>query len=247
MQSNEDSMISFPRRTIIVGDIQGCYDELNDLLAKVGLTDKDRVIAVGDLIVKGPKNKQVLDRFISDDRFSSVLGNQDLAVLQRLQGLEGKFTKAQKRAARELGSDPQKYIAYLSSLPLMIDLRTQLIVHAGLRAGIPLEQQDPADLLELRTLGKKRTKRTGTPWYEVYEGPKFVFFGHWPAPQPRRGLHALGLDTGCVYGYRLTACIAETGEILSVPSCDSYARAGRRFEKSSVPEVQSFNSRLSFV
>jgi predicted phosphodiesterase len=67
-------------RTIVIGDIHGCFDELQDLLRVVELRTDDRVIAVGDLIVKGPRNCDVLDRFIEDDRFSSVIGNHDRAL-----------------------------------------------------------------------------------------------------------------------------------------------------------------------
>jgi len=56
-------------RTIVVGDIHGCFDELTDLLELCGLQADDRVVAVGDLIVKGAKNREVLDLFIDDQRF----------------------------------------------------------------------------------------------------------------------------------------------------------------------------------
>ena len=62
-------------RTIVIGDIHGCFDELKDLLELVEMRTDDRVIAVGDLIVKGEKNREVLDLFIEDHRFSSVVGN----------------------------------------------------------------------------------------------------------------------------------------------------------------------------
>src|SRR5260370_29507515 len=64
-------------RTIIIGDIHGCFDELSDLLRAAELQTDDRVIAVGDLVTKGPKDREVLDRFIDDDRFSSVIGHHD--------------------------------------------------------------------------------------------------------------------------------------------------------------------------
>lgn len=44
-------------RTIVVGDIHGCYDELMDLMQQVDLGERDRVVSVGDLITKGPKNR----------------------------------------------------------------------------------------------------------------------------------------------------------------------------------------------
>jgi serine/threonine protein phosphatase 1 len=52
-------------RTIVIGDIHGCFDELTDLLELLELRADDRVVAVGDLIVKGEKNREVLDLTLS--------------------------------------------------------------------------------------------------------------------------------------------------------------------------------------
>ena len=68
-------------RTIVVGDIHGCYDELGELLARVDLRAQDRVVAVGDLIVKGEQSRAVLDLFMSDPRFSSIGGSSRLCSL----------------------------------------------------------------------------------------------------------------------------------------------------------------------
>ncbi|HEV2765625.1 MAG TPA: hypothetical protein VGV38_21760, partial [Pyrinomonadaceae bacterium] len=62
-----------------------------------------------------------------------------------------------------------------------------------------------------------------TPWYEVYDGEQTVLFGHWPMSPPRKGPRALGLDTGCVYGYSLTAYVVESGELVSVKARRAYA------------------------
>jgi hypothetical protein len=211
-------------RTIVVGDIHGCADELTDLLHKVGLEQDDRVVAVGDLTVKGPKSKDVLDLFSRDSRFSSVLGNQDLAVLKRWQDESLILKTGQQQAYNELKSSGEHYFHYLNSLPFTIDLGSHIVVHAGLRPGIPISEQVEEDLTELRTLGVDRTSREGQPWYEEYKGEKIALFGHWPAPQPRRGRCALGLDTGCVYGFHLTAYILETDELVNVQARRLYAQ-----------------------
>jgi predicted phosphodiesterase len=216
-------------RTIVVGDIHGCYDELIALLEKAALATGDRVVAVGDLIVKGRKNKEVLDLFSSDDRFSSVIGNHDLAVLKFWQGQSNALKQSQKRACVELESERKRYAEYLSSLPFLIDLGTHAVVHAGVRPGIKLNEQAPEDLIELRTLGADRTSREGTPWYEVYDDEKVILFGHWPSPVPRRSKHAIGLDTGCVYGNELTAYILETDQFIQIPANEVYDAPRRRF------------------
>ena len=209
-------------RTIVVGDIHGCFDELISLLKKLDLQSADKVVAVGDLTVKGPKSKDVLDLFMSDKRFSSVLGNHDLGLVRFWKGETTNLKDSLARTWEELKSVSERYLQYLASLPLMVDLGKHLVVHAGVRPGVPLNQQSPGDLTELRTLGPDRTSRKGMPWYEEYDGEKVVLFGHWPAAEPRRGKRAIGLDTGCVYGYCLTAYVLETGEFISTPAARAY-------------------------
>jgi len=209
-------------RKIVIGDIHGCYDELVELLGKLTLAHEDRVVAVGDLTVKGPKSRAVLDLFSSDPRFSSVVGNHDLALVRHWRGEEVALKPAQAKAFAELQTDDH-YFIYLASLPLLINLTSHVVVHAGLRPGVPLGQQSADDLLELRTLGDDRTSREGTPWYEVYDGPATALFGHWPAQQPRIGKHAIGLDTGCVYGGQLTAYVIETSDFVSVAATAAYS------------------------
>ena len=211
------------RRTIVVGDIHGCFDELTQLLDAATLGAEDRVVSVGDLITKGEKNREVLDLFISDSRFSAVVGNHDLALLRYWRGETNSLKPAQRKAAVELEDGRERYSSYLASLPLMIDLGTHFVVHAGVRPGVPLDAQTVDDLTALRTLGADRTSREGTPWYETYRGEKTILFGHWPASEPRRGPCAIGLDTGCVYGYELTAYIIETGDFISIPARRAYS------------------------
>ncbi len=209
-------------RTIVIGDIHGCYDELVSLLRKLVFKPGDRVVAVGDLIVKGNKSKEVLDLFIGDSRFFSVLGNHDLALLRFWRQEIPSLKAAQMRTWSELKGEEERYCDYLSSLPVLIDLGSHLVVHAGVRPGLTLEKQSVEDLTELRTLGADPTSREGVPWYEVYEEQKVVLFGHWPAAEPRRAHRALGLDTGCVYGNRLTAYVIQTDELVSVPAYHAY-------------------------
>ena len=205
-------------RTIVIGDIHGCFDELTDLLRLIKLKRGDRVIAVGDLIAKGPKNREVLDLFIDDARLSSVIGNQDREIRQYWRGEPVKLTEAQKKAVAQLDFNRDRYAAYLRSLPFMIDLGSHLVVHAGVRPGVRLKHQMAADLTGLRTMGANPSSKFGLPWYRVYRGRRIVLFGHWPSDKPRIARRAIGLDTGCVYGGRLTGYIIESKQFVSVPA-----------------------------
>jgi Calcineurin-like phosphoesterase len=212
-------------RTIIVGDIHGCYDELMELVEKVDLQEDERVISVGDLITKGPKNREVLELFMTDARFTTVIGNHDLALRRKWSGEDVELKPAQKEAHKELKGEKDAYTSFLNRLPFTIDLGTHLVVHAGLRPNVELYSQTTGDMTRLRTLGGDRESEEGTPWYHVYYGEKVVLFGHWPSSEPRRGKKAIGLDTGCVYGYNLTAYIIETEEFVTV-------RAKRPYDES---------------
>jgi len=218
--------------TVVVGDIHGCYDELLALIESVGLGESDRLIAVGDLVTKGEKNREVLELFMRDARFSSVIGNHDRALLEYWKGAraEEDLKPEQKRCAEELEQGRERYAEFLAALPGYLDLGAHVVVHAGLRPGIPLGAQTLDDLTALRTLGPRRESREGTPWYEVYDGDATALFGHWPAAAPRRGPRALGLDTGCVYGYKLTAYVIETGEFRSVPALRAYDEPKQRVD-----------------
>jgi len=208
-------------KTIVIGDIHGCYDELLEVLQRVGFAPEDRVIAVGDLTVKGPKSREVLELFIQDSRFSSVIGNHDLALVRYWKGETQKLKPSQELAFDEL-VDNQHLLEFLATLPAYLELESHVVVHAGIRPGVPLNRQSLADLVELRTLGPDRTSREGTPWYDLYNDKKVALFGHWPSSSPRIGRQAIGLDTGCVYGYQLTAYVLEDDQFTEVNAHAAY-------------------------
>src|SRR6185436_8214230 len=143
-------------RTIVVGDIHGCYDELMDLMEKVQLGERDRVVSVGDLITKRPKNREVLEKFMTDPRFSTVIGNHDLQLRRRWSGEDVELKPAQKEAHKELKADRVAYTTFLNRLPFTIDLGSHLVVHAGLRPNVELYSQTSEDMTLIRTLGANR-------------------------------------------------------------------------------------------
>src|SRR5437763_8587007 len=140
------------RRTIVIGDLHGCFDELKDLIDLIGLRRDDRVVAVGDLIVKGPKNREVLDLFIQDKRFSSVIGNHDRKLRQHLRGEPIPLTKDQRATLVQLDVQRERYSDYPKSRPFTIDLGPHLVLQARLRSYVPLTPQMTTNLTEIRTL-----------------------------------------------------------------------------------------------
>ena len=69
-------------RTILIGDVHGCIDELQDLLREVGFVPgEDRVVLVGDLVAKGPDSQAVV-QLCRERGFEAVLGNHDAFLLR---------------------------------------------------------------------------------------------------------------------------------------------------------------------
>jgi serine/threonine protein phosphatase 1 len=212
-------------KTLIVGDIHGCYSELTELLSKVGITSADRVVSVGDLIVKGPESGRVLEFFQTQANTQAVIGNHERLLLRHFRGEKVLLKAEHVRLIDELGDSLASNMNWISRLPYFIDLGSHLVVHAGVRPGRPIEDQTPEDLTELRAIdGPKPSCRQGTPWFERYEDPKPVIFGHWVFAEPLIRTNAMGIDTGCVYGGHLTAVLLPELRIERVRARTPYAR-----------------------
>jgi hypothetical protein len=215
-------------RTILIGDVHGCLDELCDLARLLGLTRGDDVVFVGDLVAKGPDSLGVL-QWAREHGARSVLGNHEAHLLRwQREGLVpgGKPLKEGHRRLAESMQDVEW--RQLEAMPLWLDLDTHgaLVVHGGLLPGVPLESQSREDLLNLRSITPegRASKRVddGVPWASLWMGPEHVVFGH----DARRGLqqrpHATGLDSGCVYGRGLTALVLPERRLVQVGSRRQY-------------------------
>ena len=220
-------------RTVLIGDVHGCIDELERLLAALAVDATDRVILVGDLVAKGPDSASVV-RLARERSFECVLGNHDEFLLRfqraRDAGAAMDAPEAVRRTARALDADDW---AWLDALPLTIDIAEHhaIAVHAGLVPGVPLGSQRAEHLLTMRSIRPdgSATKRLeeGVPWASLWPGPTHVFFGHDAVRGLQRHPFATGLDTGCVYGRHLTAMVLPDRRLVSVPAKKAYADAGR--------------------
>jgi len=215
-------------RTIIVGDVHGCRSELEALLDRVAFASGDRLIFVGDLVARGPDSLGVLD---VARRTGAVVvrGNHEQKLLDwrsaRTAWLHGEAAakppigRMHRDIARSLRPVDWKL---LETAPFFFDMPEHgaCVVHAGLMPGLAIEAQSPQTLMRIRTVrlpssGKQRRgagKETDVLWGAVYAGPPQVVFGHNAAPGLQLHPWATGLDTGCVYGGRLTAMVLEGGQ-----------------------------------
>lgn len=236
---------------IVIGDIHGCSNELEELLKKVSEdstsqeSSKCLKILVGDLVNKGPNNKRVLE--ICCDKYKdsiiSVRGNHDEIVLDQYKAYKSGSKLSEKN--NWIKNLPPRYIRFLESLPYTISIPSLncIIVHAGLDPSIA----NPSRCTPFRMMTTMRnivvetseingdvtekyrctkSEKEGTAWASFWTGPEHVYFGH----DARRRLqnnhkYATGLDTGCVYGDRLSYVYIKgerKGEILSIKAKEIY-------------------------
>jgi len=119
--------------TYAIGDVQGCYDELRALLARVGFDAlRDRLWFVGDLVNRGPKSLEVL-RFVHSlgDRAVVVLGNHDLHLVCLAEGL-ARSRDGDTLSAVLAAPDARELVAWVRTRPLMHSEGRHAMVHAGL-------------------------------------------------------------------------------------------------------------------
>jgi diadenosine tetraphosphatase ApaH/serine/threonine PP2A family protein phosphatase len=213
-------------RTIVVGDVHGCFDELLALMARVGRAPEDRVVLVGDLCAKGPNSAGVV-RWARESGVQAVLGNHDAHVLRAVRG--DTHVKPTHHAVAETLAATD--VAWLESRPLWLrfdgeDGLRYLAVHGGLVPGIAIEQQTRDPLLNLRSItadGLPSKRIDGAPWASLWHGPEHILFGHDAVRGLQQHPFATGLDTGCVYGRELTALLLPSRELVSVPALRAYA------------------------
>ena len=230
-------------RTLFIGDVHSCADELSDLVDRAALTREDRVVFTGDLLSRGPKPHQVLELFRQLGGRAPV-GNHEHRLIKahraRAAGeKEPKLSASHQAIVSELLPADWEL---LEALPLMVDVPEHdvVVAHAGIDPKLPLTEQDPWVLMHVRSIDAdgKPSEKWGELWGTLYNGPKHIVFGHNARKHPQLHPFATGLDTGCVYGGRLTGMllpdgaspppVADRGDcLISVPARAAYSDYGR--------------------
>lgn len=265
--------------TYAIGDIQGCYASLMQLLELIEFSDQDQLWLTGDLVNRGPQSVEVL-RFVSSlgGQAISVLGNHDLHLLAVHSGQVAR--KAGQTLAPVLAApDCEQLLDWLRQQPLLHDDQRlgSVMVHAGIPHIWTLDQAkalatevetvlrtDPSNYFKemygdqpqrwrnslkgadrLRVITNYFTrmrfiKKSGRldfaakgglesqpnaylPWFaQIRKEPlgRRVICGHWAALGFYENALMSGLDTGCVWGNRLSALRLDDGALFSVKSVD---------------------------
>lgn len=213
--------------TCVIGDVHGCHAALQQLLPLVR-PQADTIVFLGDYVDRGPCSREVLTTLITltkeHTKVIPLLGNHDQLFLHyihgedraaaelflRVGGVEtlasyGLSTTA--RAAEIAQHIPPEHIAFLKSLPYFWEDEHAIYVHAGLQPNRHLSQQSSQWCLWARNSFLETTCNFGKP----------VVFGHTVFREPLLRDDKIGIDTGAVYGGRLTALLLPEKKLISVP------------------------------
>jgi len=216
-------------RTIVIGDVHGCPRELEKLLLRADPRDRDRVIFLGDLINRGPDSHAVL-KLARDCGGQSLIGNHEVRLLNYHDTGQGKGLKPHDfKTVRQLTDEDWAYLLTMRDRIHIRKLDT-VLVHAGFHPFQAWQNQTQSLITEIQTLGpdnrpQRRADDPSAPsWADFWTGPPFVIYGHTPRSEVYEKPSSLGIDTGCVIGGKLTACILPEREIIQVPAEKVYFR-----------------------
>ncbi|MGV9405914.1 polynucleotide kinase-phosphatase [Streptomyces sp. NPDC003667] len=220
----------------IIGDVHGCSAELEALLAKLGYADGAHpegrtAVFVGDLVDRGPDTPGVLRRVMSMTASGDALcvpGNHENKYGRHLKGRKVQHTHGLAETVEQMAGESEEFRAevrrFLDGLVshYVLDGGRLVVCHAGL-----------PEKYHGRTSGRVRShalygETTGEtdefglpvryPWAEDYRGRAAVVYGHTPVPEATWLNNTICLDTGAVFGGKLTALRWPERELVDVPA-----------------------------
>ncbi|MER7936997.1 MULTISPECIES: polynucleotide kinase-phosphatase [unclassified Streptomyces] len=220
----------------IVGDIHGCSTELEALLAKLGYADGVHpegrtAVFVGDLVDRGPDSPGVLRRVMSMARSGNALcvpGNHENKFGRHLKGRKVQHTHGLAETIEQMAGESEEFTRQVREFidglvsHYVLDGGRLVVCHAGL-----------PEKYHGRTSGRVRSHAlygdtTGEtdefglpvryPWAEDYRGRAAVVYGHTPVPEATWLNNTICLDTGAVFGGKLTALRWPERELVDVPA-----------------------------
>lgn len=237
----------------IIGDVHGCYDELQSLIAELGWKTEPelhhpegrKLFFVGDLVDRGPEPVKVLSfamDAVESGKAICVPGNHDIRLVKALKGQPTSSGHGLKETLEQVQAEPEEFQERVRNF--LHGLVSHQVVDDGklcvAHAGLPEKMQgrgSPA-VRDFCLFGGTTGERDefGLPvraeWAKDYRGSAFVVFGHTPVPEPDLHNNTINIDTGCCFGGRLTAYRYPEGQLVSVPAKAMYAEPARPLELS---------------
>jgi len=230
----------------IIGDIHGCYDELCEILVKLGYeTDAGnctanpprgrKAVFLGDLCDRGPKNIEVVRLVMGMVRSGSawcVAGNHDVKLLKKLKGSDVKLTHGLDKTVSQIEAQNEEFITELKTFldglisHYVFDDGGLVVAHAGLKE--KYQGRGSGRVREFCLYGDTTGELdeyglpVRLPWANEYRGKALVVYGHTPVPEAQMVNKTICIDTGCVFGGKLTAYRYPEGEIVQVNAKQEY-------------------------
>lgn len=236
----------------IIGDVHGCYDELSMLLAELGYEVADnvakhpedrRLVFLGDIVDRGPRIVDTLKLVMGSVEAGTALcvpGNHDMKLLRKLNGRDVQITHGLEDSLSQLANESdefqeqvRKFIDGLVS-HYVFDNGKLVVAHAGMKE--EMQGRGSGKVRDFAYYGETtgETDDFGLSvrynWAGEYRGKATVVYGHTPVPEPDWLNHTINIDTGCVFGGRLTALRYPEKELVSVPAARVYAEPAKPFE-----------------
>ncbi len=228
----------------IIGDIHGCFDETVELLEKLGYEvsgmpdspmarhpDGRKALFVGDLVDRGPKSPDVLRlvmAMVEADAAICVPGNHDDKLLRKLWGRDVRLTHGLAETMEQLESETdefkQKVADFVKSLVshYVLDDGRLVVAHAGMKERLQGRASRRVRQFALYGETTGETDQFGLPvrydWASEYRGRAMVVYGHTPVPEAEWVNGTICVDTGCVFGGKLTALRYPERELVDVPA-----------------------------
>ncbi len=191
-------------RIIVIGDIHGCFDELQELLRQIDLQINDRIIALGDIIDKGNKSKEVYGFLRNRPNTQVIIGNHERKHINQF------FSYSQEIVKVQFGEEYPAFLAWLQTLDYYVELPQAYIIHAGMTHDTPINDQKD-EVLCGSTAGERFLEKKygeGTYWTDYYTNEKPAIYGHHVVGEnPHIKNNTIGIDTGACHGDYLTAIV----------------------------------------
>jgi protein phosphatase len=238
----------------IIGDVHGCFDELGDLLTKLGYTlsvDGDtfslsgpegrKLVFVGDLVDRGPQSPRVLKlvmQLVASGQALCVPGNHDVRLMRVLRGRDLPLTFGLRETLEQLAEETPQTKRGLADFVYglvshyVFDDGKLVVAHAGLKES--MQGRGSAKVRDVAVHGEKTGESDEFGdiryvWAADYRGSALVVYGHTPVSEPVWLNNTVNIDTGAVFGGKLTALRYPEREIVSVPARKQYYEPTRPF------------------
>jgi len=201
-----------------------------------------KVIFLGDLVDRGPRIPDVLRLTMSMVEHGTALcvpGNHDIKLMRKLNGRDVRITHGLAESLEQLEREPPElreevatFVDKLVSHYVLDDGRL-VVAHAGLRE--ELQGRGSGKVRDFALFGETtgETDEFGLPvrynWAAEYRGKAMVVYGHTPVPEPEWLNRTICIDTGCVFGGKLTALRYPEKELVSVSALQTYYEPAKPF------------------